>query len=83
MIASLQRQIASLEGVPNTLRRELAESIGEPAPAAAARTGTAAAAQAAPGTTAAKRKAASTTPPRQQRAARRQPRLPGRPPAGS
>ena len=30
MIASLQRQIASLEGVINTLRRELAESRGEP-----------------------------------------------------
>ena len=33
MIASLQRQIASLEGVINTLRRELAESRGEPTPA--------------------------------------------------
>ena len=38
MIASLQRQIASLEGVINTLRHELAESRGaeprgEPAPA--------------------------------------------------
>ena len=32
MIASLQRQIASLEGVINTLRRELAESWGELAP---------------------------------------------------
>ena len=33
MIASLQRQIVSLEGVMNTLCRELAESRGEPAPA--------------------------------------------------
>ena len=64
MIASLQCQIASLEGVINTLGRELAESRGEPAPAASARSGTATAAQAAPTTTAAKRKAASTTPPR-------------------
>ena len=88
MIASLQRQIASLEGVINTLRRELAESRGEPAPAASAWTGTATAAQAAPMTTTAERKAASTTSlppptPRQQRAARRQPRLRGRLPTGS
>ena len=33
MIASLQRYIASLEGVINTLRCELAESRGEPATA--------------------------------------------------
>ena len=32
MIASLQRQIASLEGVIDTLCRKLAESQGEPAP---------------------------------------------------
>ena len=63
MIASLQRQIASLEGVINTLRRELAESRGVPALAASARTGAATAAQAAPATTTTKRKAASTTPP--------------------
>ena len=63
MIASLQRQIASLEGVINTLRRELGESRGEPAPASSARTDAAAAAQAAPAaTTTTKRKAASTTP---------------------
>ena len=31
MIASLQRQVASLEGVINILRRELAESRGEQA----------------------------------------------------
>ena len=63
MIASFQRQITSLEGVINTLRRELAESRGEPGPAASARTGAAAAAQAAPAATTAKRQAASTTPP--------------------
>ena len=33
LIASLQRHIASLEGMINTLRRELAELPGEPAPA--------------------------------------------------
>ena len=33
MVASLQCQIVSLQGVINTLRRELAESRGEPAPA--------------------------------------------------
>ena len=33
MIKLLQRHIASLEGVINTLRRELAESRGELAPA--------------------------------------------------
>ena len=33
MIASVHRQFAFLEGVINTLRRELAESRGEPAPA--------------------------------------------------
>ena len=62
MIASLQRQIAFLEGVINTLRRELAQSRGEPAPASSARTGAATAAQAAPAATTTKRKAASTTP---------------------
>ena len=62
MIASLQRQIAFLEGVINT-RRELAESRGEPAPAASAWTGAATAAQAAPAATTTKRKAASTIPP--------------------
>ena len=59
MIALLQRQIVSLEGVINTLRRVLAKSRGEPAPA---RIGAATAAQAAPMPTAAKRKATSTTP---------------------
>ena len=63
MIASLRRQITSLEGVINTLRRELAASRGETAPAASARTGTATAAQAAPKNTKTKRNAASTTPP--------------------
>ena len=58
MIASLQRQIASLEGVINTLRRELAESQGEPAPT---RPRVAAAAPAASTTAAAKAKAAMTT----------------------
>ena len=58
MIASLQRQIASLEGVINTPRRELAESRGEPAPT---RPMTAAAAPAASATAAAKAKAATTT----------------------
>ena len=51
MIASLQRQIASLEGVINTLRRELAQSRGEPVPEAPARTNAAAAAHAAPAAT--------------------------------
>ena len=55
-------QSRPFEGVINTLRRELAESRGEPAPAASARTDAAAAAQAAPAaTTTTKRKATSTT----------------------
>ena len=51
MIASLERQIASLEGVINTLCRKLAESRGESAPT---RPGAAAAAPAASTTAAAK-----------------------------
>ena len=72
MIASLQRQIASLEGVINTFRRELAESRGEPALAASTRTGTATAAQAGRPNGRPHRR----PPPRQQRAARRQPQRP-------
>ena len=57
MIASLQRQIASLRGVINTLRRERTGSRGEAAPT---RPTAAAAARAASTTAAAKAKAATT-----------------------
>ena len=58
MIASLQRQIASFEGVINTLRRELAETRGEPA---STRPRATAPAPAASTKAAAKAKAATTT----------------------
>ena len=57
MIALLRRQIASLEGIIHTLRRELAESPGEPAPSRSPTTTTAPAATTTKTATAAKKAA--------------------------
>ena len=61
MIASLQLQIGSLEGVINALRRELAEWRGEPAPAQSPAAPSAPAATTMAKTTTAAKKAAPAT----------------------